>query len=414
MGNSPSSGPRLVGLLNGIKDRKTKLDLLQTLLELGDPRVAKALLDFSSNADPQIKSRCEQIVGVMASAPRRSGESVPSWFERVSRESPRAFPTQAAAITTPLPSEAPRATSKVPETPVEAAPLPKGPPGSRLYFLTDPEHKGGKWLVSGTMLFTADLGTLAAVDLASGRTRWKTALDSPVMSEHLWDGGDRIAARCESSLSAWRKQDGRLLWRVKMGSFGANADGIAVGDLLARPDKGVIFHSLVTGEPSWTWHPDSILSGGKLIQYGDEEGVLLQQVDSTSHRGDLHWVNPQTTEERWVVPAWPGGDQTRGVIRRGGSLLTWSDAGVREIEVATGKEIVRRPGRYRRAEVTKDVLVLVLDFSFRVTPRASEEMIWEGKSSQFLGAQGDSCYWRRNSAYGCSEAQTGMAWSFWT
>ena len=123
-------------------------------------------------------------------------------------------------------------------------------------------------------------------------------------------------------------------------------------------------------------------------------------------------MNPQTREERWAVPAWPGGDQTRRVIRRGGSLLTWSDAGVREIEVATGKEIVRRPGRYRRAEVTKDVLVLVLDFSFRVTPRASEEMIWEGKSSQFLGAQGDSCYWRRNSAYGCSEAQTGKeVWS---
>ena len=180
--------------------------------------------------------------------------------------------------------------------------------------------------VERTVAVASDDGTVALLDVQTGRDIWRVALGTAISAGVGSDGQTAAVVTRSNDLVAVR--DGRELWRQKLGAEAFTAPFVAGGRVFVlAADRSVNAFDGQTGRKLW-------------VQQRPNEPLVLKQsgvmlaVDDTlvvGLAGRLAGLNPLNGSVRWEVPiASPRGindverlvDLVGGVSRRGDVVCT--------------------------------------------------------------------------------------------
>lgn len=140
-------------------------------------------------------------------------------------------------------------------------------------------------------------GTVALLDAQTGRDLWRVALNTPVAAGVGTDG--KVAALVTKANEVVALQDGRELWRQKLGAQAFTAPFVA-GDrvFVLAGDRSVSAFDGQTGRKLWTQQrptePLILRQSGVMLAVGDTLVVGLA--------GRLAGLNPANGSIRWEAP----------------------------------------------------------------------------------------------------------------
>lgn len=151
----------------------------------------------------------------------------------------------------------------------------------------------------GLVFVAADDVVMAFVD-RSGELAWEAAVGGAIAASVYFDAGTLVVTRSDGEMLTLRAHDGRVGWRRALGAPIAVAPSSA-GELLyaALTDRRVLALDRENGEPQWTYTVDDVPSGVLALDDQVVVGTLGNRVYSLrSDNARLRWV--------WTV----GGDVT--------------------------------------------------------------------------------------------------------
>jgi len=152
--------------------------------------------------------------------------------------------------------------------------------------------------VSGTSVAVASGdGTVALLDAQTGRDFWRLALNTPLAAGAGNDG--KVVAVVTKANEVVAMQDGRELWRQKLGAQAFTAPFVAGARVFVlAADRSVNAFDGQTGRKLWTQQrpnePLILRQSGVMLAVGDTLVVGLA--------GRLAGLNPSTGSIRWEAP----------------------------------------------------------------------------------------------------------------
>ena len=152
--------------------------------------------------------------------------------------------------------------------------------------------------VSGTSVAVASGdGTVALLDAQTGRDFWRLALNTPLAAGAGNDG--KVVAVVTKANEIVAMQDGRELWRQKLGAQAFTAPFVAGARVFVlAADRSVNAFDGQTGRKLWTQQrpnePLILRQSGVMLAVGDTLVVGLA--------GRLAGLNPSTGSIRWEAP----------------------------------------------------------------------------------------------------------------
>jgi len=120
-----------------------------------------------------------------------------------------------------------------------------------------------KWMVELTttltpatgdgFVFVAGENVIRALDAATGKVQWTTALPGGAAAPLYWDTSWLLASTPAGDLAAFRASDGSLVWRQQLGAPLAATPAPALDRVyLSLTDGRLLAVSLATGATAWT------------------------------------------------------------------------------------------------------------------------------------------------------------------
>ena len=152
--------------------------------------------------------------------------------------------------------------------------------------------------VVGTAAFVAGSdGSVAALDVRTGGDIWRTSVGAPIAAGVGSDG--KVAAVVTQSNDVVALQDGREIWRQKLGAQAYTSPLVAGGRVFVlAADRSVNAYDGQTGRPLWTQQrpnePLVLRQSGVILAVGDTLVVGLS--------GRLAGLNPLNGSVRWEAP----------------------------------------------------------------------------------------------------------------
>ncbi len=133
-------------------------------------------------------------------------------------------------------------------------------------------------------VFAAGDSAVTALDQQSGRTVWRTPLDSPISTPLYWDSGWLLASTDAGDLIALDPDDGRVLWRNALASPVSVAP-TASGDRLyiSLRDGRVAAISLESGLSLWAYPLNESVTGVLAL----EDQLLVGSRSNVLHSFEL-------------------------------------------------------------------------------------------------------------------------------
>lgn len=142
------------------------------------------------------------------------------------------------------------------------------------------------------LVFAAGDAIVLAYEERTGTTTWRTPVDGPLAAPVYFDAGTLLVTRMDGELVALNAQDGAVLWRRQVGAP-LLVEPAAAGDrfFVALEDGRVLALARDSGEPAWTYTiPDPITGmlalddqlivgtrGNRLYSLGMAKGRALWQ-----------------------------------------------------------------------------------------------------------------------------------------
>lgn len=160
-------------------------------------------------------------------------------------------------------------------------------------------------VVGDTIVAAGRKGSVAAIDAASGRVRWRTELDKPLIAGAGSDGEVTVVAARDGSLIAL-DGDGRQKWSVPVGAEIVTVPAVGLGLVIVRSsDNRVNAYDLDSGRRRWTFdrQPPALvlrqtatiamdastayvgLPGGRLVALSLQNGALKWEIAVGLPRG---------------------------------------------------------------------------------------------------------------------------------
>lgn len=263
---------------------------------------------------------------------------------------------------------------------------------------------GARWVASRDALYIAGETQIQAIDLVHGKLLWNQTMPGKLVSEHVWEGRDAVAALCgDFVLAGWSKKDGAKLWERAIGRRcfrGAAGGGIVALDTA----DGVAAFDLATGKPAWTFGKAGVL-------HGEQEGILVQPRSSN----DLAWLDPATGRERWRFDA-PYFHDARTVRRHGTRLLVRGENSTLDIDAAVGKPVRTMDGLFTGHATERWAALAPVPVpgtlpreGFSIVDRTTGQQAWTKPKGRVVLLSGDSCGWHERGTFAWSDAATGRA-----
>ena len=158
----------------------------------------------------------------------------------------------------------------------------------------------GPTVDGGLAVIGADDGTVTAVDLSSGKTRWHTDVGDVVDTPVAADAGVVYASvhpssRQPPSVVALGEADGKERWRYTPSTSGlvAGAPTVSAGTVYVTLSDGTVRAVAVdTGLERWAAKLNTVAVGGAPAVSGD--AVVVADT-----RGEVYRFDPATGERRW-------------------------------------------------------------------------------------------------------------------
>ena len=247
--------------------------------------------------------------------------------------------------------------------------------------------------VSGTSVGVAGGdGSVALIDARTGGDIWRLALNTPIAAGVGSDG--KVLAVVTRANEVVAMQDGRELWRSRLGSQAFTAPFVAGGRVFVlAADRSVSAFDGQTGRKLWTQQrpnePLVLRQSGVILAVGDTLVVGLS--------GRLAGLNPSNGSIRWEVPvASPRGindverlvDLVGGVSRVGDSVCVRAfQASVGCVNAASGNLLWTKPANGVQGIDGDDKLLFgtEADGTVQAWHRADGERVWSTDRLRYRG-----------------------------
>ena len=133
---------------------------------------------------------------------------------------------------------------------------------TRWSFRTGAAVKAGAALAGGTLYVGSYDGTMYALDAVSGRQRWSTRVDAPFYATAAVADGRVVAATTDGVVHAFAAGSGRELWSRKIGRFSYSAAALDGGRVFVGSyDHHLYALDARTGDDVWTAAAPGPVSG---------------------------------------------------------------------------------------------------------------------------------------------------------
>ena len=155
-------------------------------------------------------------------------------------------------------------------------------------------------VVAGDSVFVGDgNGTLSALDVRTGETRWESTIGSSVTASPLYADGLVVAGTEEGMIVALDAATGEERWRLDAGSRAGASLAAADGTLFAGTEDGIVFAlDIGTGARQWQLTTAGPLTRGPAI----DDGRLYVGVAG----GRFSAIDLATREVLWAAELGPG------------------------------------------------------------------------------------------------------------
>lgn len=182
---------------------------------------------------------------------------------------------------------------------------------------------GGVAFDNGVLFVTTGFGEVYALDPASGRQRWKTDLEVPIVNAPVANGGRVFVSSEDNHFYALAESDGRKLWDhqgiTETAGILESTSAAVAGDYVIAPYTSGELYALgvADGRPAWS---EMLTRSGQqtaLSELDDIAGrpvVDRDLVFAISHSGVMAAININTGERAWsrdlggIQTPWAAGD----------------------------------------------------------------------------------------------------------
>jgi outer membrane protein assembly factor BamB len=214
-------------------------------------------------------------------------------------------------------------------------PLPPAAPVVAWKLQAGGELHSSPAVVRSTVFQGTTSGTLLALDLQTGRERWRADLDGGLTSPTVV-GDLVVVGTTENRVTALDRSTGTVRWTADLeGRFRGAPAPIDDGVLVASTAGDVTLLDLIDGRPLWTTNVGGEISRSIAVA----EGLAVVPVQP----GELVALDPESGRERWRSAVASGGGvgtpaADAGLVMTGTGLDSGDpgDRGVIAVDLATG------------------------------------------------------------------------------